>query len=309
MDASFERFKECIVEISSDIVSNAVKKMRLINLVTRAFDSVGVYGEKTGFLLKRGYATREISIKDLYENEYTEPFFMPKIRYGKVTLYLNSCWLTNLDGLSEVAGLEGVQVLYLNENVIEFIKPFTFAHLPNLEKLYLYRNCINFNQQVFLSTRKFQMVGTAMAFAGLAALKYGHSVTHFVDKVVDQCPMATGSILALLPLRWLLDKVRYASGYPVGISHLYKDLSTYISFNEKVVGLGLTMLAGGAILKSNNIPLTFGTLLTASYSMALATLFVSRKTKSVENYYHTSRCSQIVRDIRKGLPANCEVLF
>ncbi len=101
--------------------------------------------EKLLILKKYGLLDCDITIHDLLANPRTEHLFIPFAAHltgGKRTLTLRSHCLTSLEGIERIQGLEGIQVLFLDNNLLTTVDPLIALHLPNLECIWLDDNQI-----------------------------------------------------------------------------------------------------------------------------------------------------------------------
>ncbi len=157
--------------LNAPLVSTVLKEMQLAALVQEDIDYHDLVhpdnlGEFKVALLKANDLWFDLSIRDLLENPATRGRVVPQMIAGKLTLALENCFLTSVEGLEFIDHIDQVthlkfahnQITALEPNIfihysqirsidcaynkLTCIKAGTFAHLPNLECLFLLYNQI-----------------------------------------------------------------------------------------------------------------------------------------------------------------------
>ncbi len=91
-------------------------------------------------LLKDNGLWDGISIQDLYDNQATRHLLNFNNDFGEITLDLSNLFITSLEGLVNIPGLDTVQSLFLYSNQLTTLAADTFSNLPQLRILGLNNN-------------------------------------------------------------------------------------------------------------------------------------------------------------------------
>ncbi len=96
--------------------------------------------EKVALLRSNGLWNIEISIQDLLDNPATRHLLTLANEYGKVVIILRNLFITSLNGLNAVPGIDRVEWLSLSENQLTTLSVGAFANMPQLQRLSLANN-------------------------------------------------------------------------------------------------------------------------------------------------------------------------
>ncbi len=121
--------------------------------------------EKVAFLKENSLWNIKISVLDLYNYPTTKHFFTPKmVRFAnleqKLGILLNDCYLTSLDGLTTIPGLDTLETLNLSNNQLTALHPTIFTPLTQLQRLNLTHNQLTtLDPALFSSLTQLQHLG------------------------------------------------------------------------------------------------------------------------------------------------------